>query len=177
MKPICIAILSVATFVPTTVILRAQSSPPAAPLPSAILKAQKLFLSNAGDTDNQDCLHAYNELYAGLVSDGRFQLVLEPSNADLILELHYEIRPVSLGVGKYSGDGVFTRQFRLVLIDPRTRTVLWSLSEVEDNAILQSNRDKNLDSAVAQLLTDFKTIGQPKPPKSPGKTRYSEEKP
>ena len=158
--------------------LCAQSNPVPAPLPQAIANAQKIFLGNAGETDNQDCLRAYNEFYAGLKADGRFQLVLDPGSADLVLELHYEIKP-----GKISGphsdvDTSFARQFRLVLIDPRTHTVLWNLTEAENNAVFQSNRNKNLDAAVAQLLADFKALNQnnysaPIPPT--GKTRLSQE--
>jgi hypothetical protein len=158
--------------------LGAQTNPPSAPLPEAIINAQKIFLGNAGETDNQDCLRAYNEFFAGLKSDGHFQLVLDPASAELILELHYEIRPGHITGASSSVNTTFARQFRLVLIDPRTHAVLWSLTEVENNAILQSNRNKNLDAAVAQLLADFKAINQSNysaPMPSSGKTRFSDE--
>src|SRR6185437_7509008 len=71
----------------------AAQNPVAAPLPAAVINAQKMFLGNAGETDNDDCLRAYNEFYAGLKADGHFQLVADPSAADLVMELHYEIRP------------------------------------------------------------------------------------
>ena len=38
--------------------LRAQTNPPSAPVPEAVLNAQKIFLGNAGETDNQDGLRA-----------------------------------------------------------------------------------------------------------------------
>jgi hypothetical protein len=162
-----------------TTLLHAQPAPPPAPLPAAITSAQNLFLGNAGETENQDCQRAYNEFYAGLQSDGRFQLVLEPAAADLVLELHYELRPGEGDRGPHPVvDTAFARQFRLVLLDPRTHTVLWSLTEVENNAILQSNRNKNLDAAVAQLLADFKSLLQSVPATSstgPRKTRFSDE--
>ena len=139
--------------------LLAQANPPSAPLPAAIANAQKLFLGNAGDTDNQDCLRAYNEFYANLLSDARYQLVLDPAAADLVLELHYEVRPGEI-VGHNSVDTAFARQFRLVLIDPHTHTILWNLTEVENNAILQSNRNRNLDAAVFQLYLDFSALSQ-----------------
>jgi len=158
--------------------IRAQSNPPSAPLPAVIASAQKLFLGNAGDTDNQDCLRAYDEFYAGLLGHGRFQLVLDPASADLVLELHYEVRPGGITGPHPAADTAFARQFRLVLIDPRTHTVLWNLTEAENNAILQSNRNKNLDAAVALLLADFQAISQNTPltsPASPKKTRFSDE--
>src|ERR1035441_8184626 len=53
-----ISILGIALLLFATLPLHAQSNPPSAPLPAAIANAQKLFLGNAGDTDNQDCLRA-----------------------------------------------------------------------------------------------------------------------
>jgi hypothetical protein len=103
--------------------------------------------------------------------------VLDPAAADLVLELHYEVRPGEI-VGHNSVDTAFARQFRLVLIDPRTHTILWNLTEVEDNAILQSNRNKNLDAAVHQLYYDFNGLTQASavnPATSPQKQRFSDE--
>ena len=153
-----LALLALALLIPTS--LQAQTPPPA-PLPTAITTAQKLFLGNAGDTDNQDCLRAYNEFYAGIAGYGRYQLVLDPSAADLILELHYEVRAGGITGPHSPVDTAFARQFRLVLIDPHTRAVLWSFTEAENNAVFQSNRNKNLDAAMTKLLTDFVTLGQP----------------
>ena len=153
-------VLATAALLLCAVPVAAQANPAPAPLPQAITNAQKLFLGNAGETDNQDCLRAYNEFYAGLKTDGHFQLVLDPANADLILELHYEIRPGKIAGPHSDVDTSFARQFRLILIDPRTHTVLWNLTEAENNAVFQSNRNKNLDAAVAHLLADFKALSQ-----------------
>jgi hypothetical protein len=140
--------------------LCAQSNPTPAPLPALVTTAHKIFLGNAGETDNEDCLRAYNEFYAGLSADGRYQIVLDPATADLVLELHYEIRPGKI-TGPHSDVGTsFARQFRLILIDPHTHTLLWNLTETENNAIFESNRNRNLDTAVAHLLADFKALNQ-----------------
>jgi hypothetical protein len=158
--------------------IHAQSNPPSAPLPTAITSAQKIFLGNAGDTDNQDCLRAYNEFYAGLQSDPHYQLVLDPAAADLVLELHYEVRPGGITGPHSAVDTSCARQFRLVMIDPHTHTILWNLTEVENNAVFQSNRNKNLDSAILQLYADFKLLSQTStvnPATSPKKTRLSDE--
>jgi hypothetical protein len=158
--------------------IHAQTAPSSAPLPAAITTAQKLFLGNAGDTDNQDCLRAYNEFYAALLSDPRYQLVLDPAAADLVLELHYEVRPGAVTGPHSSVNTSFARQFRLLLIDPRTHTILWNLTEVENNAVFQSNRNKNLDAAVLQLFVDFKDLSQNStvnPATSPKKSHPSDE--
>jgi hypothetical protein len=158
--------------------LHAQTNPAAAPLPAAIINAHKLFLGNAGETDNDDCFRAYNDFYAGLKAEGHLQLVADPGDADLVLELHYEIRPGTITGPSSNVNTTFARQFRLILIDPHTHTILWSLTEAENNALLQSNRNKNLDAAVMLLLADFKalhagTYSAPIPPG--GKTRFSQQ--
>jgi hypothetical protein len=175
MKRVFTTLLFLASF--STAGLLAQANPLSAPLPAAITSAQKLFLGNAGDTDNQDCLRAYNELYAGLLSDAHYQLVLDPAAADLVLELHYEVRPGAVTGPNSPVNTAFARQFRLVLIDPHTHTTLWNLTELEDNALFQSNRNKNLDAAVLQLFADFKALSQNSTvrPATSGKTRFSDE--
>ncbi len=65
--------------------------PPTAPLPTQLTTAHKIFIGNAGDQENADCLRAYNVFYAGIQGLKNFELVLDPKDADLVLELHYEI--------------------------------------------------------------------------------------
>lgn len=137
----------------------ASPAPPSAPLPSALATAHKLFLGNAGDQENADCLRSYDVLYAGLQNLRRFELVTDPAQADLVLEMHYEF---SFGAGINEGNNT-PRQFRLVLIDPHTHIVLWSLTERSNYAIFQKNRDKNLDQTVGTLVNDFDVLMQPTP--------------
>ena len=147
----------------------AQTSPPAAqatvpasaPLPSALATAHRLFLGNAGDQDNADCLRAYNDLYAALNAFGRYELVGDPSTSDLVLELHYEF---SLGAGVNGSSGNTPRQFRLLLLDPKTHVVLWTLVERTNYAALERNRNKNLDEVVGVLATDLDQLLSAKPP-------------
>jgi hypothetical protein len=145
-----------------TLSTRAQTpEPPTAPLPSALAHASKLFIGNAGDQENADCLRAYNSFYDGLAKLGRFEFVTDPNNADLVLELHYEIALGQSVVSSHNGDAV--RQFRVVIQDPRTRIVLWSLTERTNYAIRQSNRNKNLDETVLTLVNDFNLLAAPQP--------------
>jgi len=136
--------------------------PPDAPLPAALTNANKLFLGNAGDQENADCLRAYDDFYQGLSALARFQLVDDPNKADLVLELHYEIA-LGQAVGSQNLAGNSIRQFRLVLIDPRSHTVLWSLTERTNYAIFQKNRNKNLDETVATLVADLNSLVSPQP--------------
>jgi hypothetical protein len=144
----------------TTLAARAQTSdPPTAPLPTALAKATKLFIGNAGDQENADCLRAYNSFYDGVSKLGRFQLVLDPNDADLVLELHYEI---ALGQSVVSG-GNAARQFRVVIEDPHSRIILWSLTERTNYAVMQKNRNKNLDETVGVLVSDFNLLAAAQP--------------
>lgn len=146
-----------------------QSSAPSssAPLPSALASASKLFLGNAGDQENADCLRAYNDFYEGISASGKYQVVLDPSEADLVLELHYEI---SLGQAVASHDtNASVRQFRVVLLDPKTHVVLWSLTERTNYALLQGNRNKNLDETVAKLVDDLQQLLASQPPNNKSK--------
>ena len=137
------------------------SAAPSAPLPSALTSARRLFLGNAGDQDNADCLRAYNDLYAALNAFGRYQLVGDPSAADLVLELHYEF---SLGAGVNGASANTPRQFRTLLIEPKTHVVLWTLVERTNYAALERNRNKNLDEVVGVLATDLDQLLSAKPP-------------
>ena len=133
---------------------------PAAPLPSALTTAHRLFLGNAGDQDNADCLRAYNDLYAALAGFGRYELVSDPAAADLVLELHYEF---SLAAGVNGGSNT-PRQFRVLLLEPKSHVVLWTLVERTNYAAREKNRNKNLDEVVATLATDLDQLLSAKPP-------------
>ena len=135
--------------------------PPAAPLPTQLTTAHKIFIGNAGDQENADCLRAYNVFYAGIQGLKNFELVLDPKDADLVLELHYEI---ALGQAVASHDSnQSVRQFRVALIDPKSHTILWTLVERTNYALLQSNRNKNLDETIGVLVNDFNLLVSPAP--------------
>ncbi len=141
----------------------------AVPLPSPLTSAAKLFLGNAGDQENADCLRAYNVFYTGVGALGRYTMVADPAAADLVLELHYEI---DLGQSIASNDSRRSvRQFRVVIIDPHTHTVLWSLTERTNYALFQKNRNKNLDETVSALVSDFNSLTSAQPPNN--KSRVS----
>src|SRR5271163_1708711 len=66
----------------------------AGPIPPAITAAKTLFISNAGadsglfpEPFSGDPSRAYTQFYSSLKASGKFQLVSDPSEADLVLEL------------------------------------------------------------------------------------------
>ncbi len=147
---------------------------PAAPIPPQILTAKTVFISNASD----DCIALkfwapnassgctrdifYNEVYAALRSAGRYQVTLNPQDADLVLEL-------SLGSSWIPGEstpGIPGRNkpdsyYKLAIIDAKTHFTLWSFFEHVEPAVLEANQKKNHMAARAQIVTDFKALTTP----------------
>ncbi len=72
----------------------AQEQVAIAPVPPGLLNGKKVFLSNAG-VDSGLFPHpfsggadrAYNQAYAALLKEGRYELVTDPGAADLVFEL------------------------------------------------------------------------------------------
>jgi hypothetical protein len=134
----------------------ASKDPAAAPIPSQILSAKKIFIANGGssvetaETISPDL--PYDEFYAGMRSLGRFELLSSPADADLVFEIRFVTVPPTI----YRGDGSRTRrQVELLLIDPHTRITLWTIYEQFDGAGMDSNKRKDLDGGIAALLGDL----------------------
>jgi hypothetical protein len=138
---------------------------PAAPLPSQLFTARTMFISNAGGEADPNDTHrktgydveanrTYNLVYAAMKSWGRYSLVSMPADADLVVEVHF------VESMKYLD------QFRLTLFDPKTHTLLWTLTRSVEPAFFQHNRDKNFDLAINGLVDELKDLVQP--PAAPG---------
>jgi hypothetical protein len=135
--------------------LRAQEAAPAAPVPPRIASAKKAFISNAGEQRNPsgDLYfsggpdRAYNQFYAAMKDWGRYELVLDPADADLV----FEIRLANVA------QGVDT-ELKLVLLDPRTHVTLWTFSEHADAAGRQKTRDASFDQAISRISDDLKKL-------------------
>jgi hypothetical protein len=164
------ASLCVAFLLPPLPALHAQAGKdaPAAPLPSQILTARNVFLSNAGglldlNTVSGDPRRDYNQFYAAVKDWGRFNLVASPAEADLVLQISITSIPRQIG-----GEIVPFPAFKLTLIDPKTSIVLWALDEfLVDrpgiSLILKKNRDKIFDTAIGKLVDDLKSLTAPSP--------------
>jgi len=126
------------------------------PVPPAIRAAKKIFISNTAAVDpffSGGPDRPYNSLYATFKSDSQFELVADPSDADLVLELQID----------YPGTG--SDAFRLVIYDRKTHYVLWTLIEPMRLGGLQKTRDRQFDTALAALIQDFDTlVGKPPTP-------------
>jgi hypothetical protein len=68
--------------------------------------------------------------------------------------------------GSAFGPAPYDAAFRLEIRDRRTNALLWAFVEHVDQALLQGNRDKDFDQALARLVADLQTIGAPQSPDS-----------
>ena len=143
--------------------LAQQSAPPAAaPVPPAILSASRIFISNAGAdaglfpspfSDTPD--RGYNQFYAALKNQGSYQLVNDPSQADLVLELRLSAPYGPSDPSKQKGASDPLPMFRLTIYDAKTHYVLWAFTESIDVAYLQKSHDHNFDIALAAIVRDL----------------------
>ena len=144
----------------------AQQAP--APVPPGLLAAKKVFVSNAG-SDSGLFPHPfsgiperpYQEFYADLQASGLYQLVENPSDADLVFELRLTAPYGPSTADKAKGASDPLPMIRLVIFDRQTHYVMWALTESIEGAFMQKGHDNNLDEAIEALVTDLKqTIGK-----------------
>ena len=143
-------------------------APPPVPVPTALLAAQTVFISNAGADSglfpspvSGDPDRAYQQFYAAIQSWQRYRLVADPAQADLVLELRLTAPNGPQSPNKQTGASDPLPMFRLVIYDRSTHYILWALTESIDKAALQKNHDKNFDVALEELTNDLKRLTQP----------------
>ncbi len=134
------------------------ADPPAAPLPSQVVNAKRVFIANAyGDNDPRFAKYfggpdgVYNQFYANVKSLGKYDLVSAPADADLVLE-------VTLGTLPAEHASPLYPRFRLAILDPRTNVLLWTISEPIEGAILTSTARKHVTATLAKLADDLKKL-------------------
>jgi hypothetical protein len=147
------------------------SADPAGPVPPALQGAKKLFISNAGSDSglfpepfSGDPNRPYTEFYNALKATGQYQLVSDPAQADVVLELRLLAPNGPQRPDKMNGASDPLPMLRLVVYDRATHYVLWAITESVDWAILQKSHDRNLDNAIEATVTDFERVsGAPVP--------------
>jgi hypothetical protein len=131
---------------------------PPAPVPAQIVTAKKVFISNSGDAVTESGFkyaggnnRAYNELYAAMKKQGPYEIATAPADADLILEIHFN---VSTRVDRHS-------HFQLLIRDPRTHVLLWGLHEpvkLAGGFGWKEKTEKNFNLAMANLVEEIKNL-------------------
>lgn len=146
------SIVSVALLSATAALAQQSAAAPAAPVPSAILSAKKIFISNVGPDPEHISYYSggpdrvYNEFYAALKTSGQFETTGDPSDADLVLEPR---------VTNQDGGAA---SLRLVIYDRRTHYVLWTLLEPIKLCTLQKTCESNFEASIPALVLDFEKL-------------------
>jgi hypothetical protein len=107
----------------------------------------------SGDPDRP-----YNEFYAAMQEWGRYELVGDPSEADLVFELQLKAPNGPQNPSKVNGASDPLPMFRLVIYDRKTHYVLWALTESVEQAALQKTHDRNFDDALTAITLDLKRL-------------------
>ena len=146
--------------------------PPPAPIPAQILTAKKVFVANGGgdESRNEATLYSggpartYNEFYAAMKTWGRYELVAAPGDADLVFEIRLTVFQLQHERVLADENLATDSQFRFVIRDAKTHETLWGLTEHAQGAVLQSNRDKNFEQAMAAVVAEVQRIAGPAAP-------------
>lgn len=148
-----------------------QPSIPTVPVPPAILNAKTVFLANGGadgglfpEPFTGDPNRAYFSLYKQLKDMGRYELVLDPAQADLVMQIHLASPAGSLRSGKQLGTADPLPFFQVTIYDRKTQFALWTITEPIELAFRQKTHDKNFDDALAKIVEDIKAVSQPNSP-------------
>ena len=126
--------------------------------PLADSHRQEVFISNARGEWNSvrwsgSPERTYNEFYAAIKNLGLFQIVSAPGDADLVLQITF-VEPTEVrGNIPYSAPVL-----RLVLLDPKTGIILWTLDEHLQVDLKQKNRDQKFDDGINNLVGYFKAL-------------------
>ena len=143
--------------------LRAQQpvDPPIAPVPAQILTGKKVFISNAsGQSAAPSGVPdlTYNEFYADIKSWAKYEIVSAPADADLVFEIRFTSQIGTTSVMNGTGGSGQDFQFRLVIRDPKTRTVLWAFTESVPQAANRAASRKKFDDAMTAIVNDVKKL-------------------
>ena len=140
---------------------RTRKDIPAAPLPGAIVSAQKVFLSNGGGSDL-----AYDAFYSAMKTWGKYRIVGSPDESDLIVELAYRV--VDRGTRVWSSTNAYNGatdvhsrevtdpQLVLTIYDAKTKNSLWSTIDHRRLARMEKNREKETINSAERLVDELK---------------------
>ena len=131
-----------------------------APVPTPLLNGKKAFISyELGDVTAFPYAYsggperAYGEFYSAMKAWGRFGLVADPSDADVVFAV------------RFVGSPNIVPQIRIGVADAKTHVTLWGFVEQVDFKFRKKNRDAAFTDSVNLLVADIQTlIGQNDPP-------------
>ena len=145
-----------------------QSNAAPAVIPAGILNAKAVFVSNGGSDGGlfpEPFSGDANRPYFGMVGQlqhlGKYDLVADPSLADLVLEIQLLAPTGPQHSSKQLGAADFLPFFKLTIYDRKTHYVLWTVTEPIEYAVLQKTHDRNFDVALSHVVDDVQALSQP----------------
>ena len=128
-----------------------------APVPTPLLNGKRAFISyELGDVTafpeaySGGPERAYAEFYSAMKAWGRYELVADPAQADIVFAV------------RFSDPAGAVPQIRIGITDARSKIVLWGFVEQVDFKFRKKNRDLAFTDSVKLLVTDIQTlINQP----------------
>jgi len=144
----------------------------AAPVPAPLLNGKRAFISyELGDVTSFPSAYsggperAYSEFFAQMKAWGRFELVMDPGDADLVFAVRFVDAPMP--------------QIRVGISDGKTHVALWGFVEQVDPAMFKKHRDASFSQSVQLLVGDVQALitpgATPQAAKNQGKTRLSDQ--
>jgi hypothetical protein len=152
------SVFLLSVFVATPSRAQQPQGPIAAPVPPMIGSAKSVFIANGAEEGERcaqqtwyagDSNRTYDEFYAGMKSWGRFNLVMVPAEADLVFEV---------GIVDHNCGPSASSHFRVVIVDPKTHTTLWSVAQYIEPGGLAKTREKNYELAMTALVSNVKAV-------------------
>ncbi len=134
---------------------------PVAPLPTVIVNAKRIFVSNGGGSNL-----AYDAFYSKVKEWGKYGIVGSPAEADLIVELSYRVEDKGTRIWSSTdtrdnttevhSTQIVDPQLILTIYDAKTKTSLWSETDHRRLARREKNREKETVNSAERLVDDLK---------------------
>jgi hypothetical protein len=147
----------------------------AAPVPTPLLNGKRAFISyELGDVTAFPSAYsggperAYSEFFAQMKAWGRYQLVMDPQDADVVFAIRFVDSP-----------GLSLPQIRVGISDAKTHVAPWGFVEQVDPAFFKKHRDSSFSGSVQLLVSDVQALlaqnTTPQAAIKTGKTRLSDQ--
>lgn len=152
----------------TALALHGQSKTPENAVPIGILNAKSVFLSNGGsdaglfpEPFSGDANRPYFGFLAHLQQLQKYDLLPDPSQADLVMEIQLLAPTGPQNRSKQLGAADFLPFFKLTIYDRKTHYVLWTITEPIELAMRQKTHDNNFDVALSHVVDDLQALSAP----------------
>jgi hypothetical protein len=147
------------------------ANPPDVSPNARLMAARSIYIEHSGGSLPNDVI---GDAFQGW---GRYQLVGDPAQADLIVSIGAPASSdsgVTVGGGGRHGSGggrtvspPEVNQIRLLILDAHDRVVLWSGSEQPKSALKEKQREDHLVEASLRLFRRFRNLIEPEPEPAP----------